>query len=104
MFWKVLYNGKVIDVLDSLVYLKYQAKHNRMIFCDVDEAQAILSSDGSYIWHEESLYDIPVPGYDTVQIVEIDKYEYSQLKILGGKTPEEIIDLFLYSLIDSGVV
>ena len=104
MFYKVIKNNKVIDVLDRLVFLKYQEKHNRMLFCDEDEAQAIYSSDGKYIWHEESLYNIPVSGYDTVRLEEIDEYEYNQLKILNGKTPEEIIDNFVLSLISEGVV
>lgn len=104
MFYKVIKNNKVIDVLDRLVFLKYQEKHNRMLFCNEDEAQAIYSSDGKYIWHEESLYNIPVSGYDTVRLEEIDEYEYNQLKILNGKTPEEIIDNFVLSLISEGVV
>lgn len=104
MFYKVLKNDRVIDVLDRLVFLKYQKKHNRMIFCDEEEAQAIYSSDGTMIWHEESLYNIPVAGYDTVRIVEIDQYEYRQLKMLNGKTPEEIIDAYTLSLIEGGVL
>ena len=98
MFYKVIKDNKVIDVLDRLVYLKYQEKHNRMQFCDEEDAQAIFSSDMKHIWHEESLYNLPVDGYDTVRIESIDKYEYNQLKILNGKTPEEIIDLFVLSL------
>ena len=104
MFYKVIKDNKVIDVLDRLVFLKYQEKHNRMQFCDEEEAQAIYSSDGEHIWHEESLYNIPVSGYDTVRVEEIDEYEYKQLKMLGLKTPEEIIDAFMLSLLDEGIV
>lgn len=104
MFYKVMKDNKTIDVLDGLVYLKYQPKHNRMIFCTESEAQAIFSSDRSKIWHEVSLYRIPVDGYDTVEIVEIDEYEYRQRKMLNGQTPEEIIDAFVLSLIEEGVV
>lgn len=104
MYYKVIYNDKVIDVLDDLVYLKYQAKHDRMIFCDESEAQAIFSSDRKHIWHTDGLYNIPVKGYDTVSIQEIDEYEYEQLKVLNGKTPEEIIDNFVLSLIESKVI
>lgn len=104
MFYKVIKDDKVIDVLNGLVFLKYQKKHDRMIFCDVSEAQAILSSDGNIIWHEESLCDIPVFGYDTVHVEEIDEYEYMQLKVLNGKTPNEIIDAFVLTLLESGVI
>ena len=104
MYYKVLKDGKVIDVLDHLVFVKYQKKHNIMLVCDESEAQAIVSSDGTYIWHLEWLYKMPVDGYDTVDLVEIDKYEYEQLKVLNYKTPQEIIDAYTLSLIEGGIL
>lgn len=104
MFYKVLKNGKVIDVLDQLIYLKYQPKHQRMLLCTEEDAQGILSSDQNEVWHEETLYKIPVPGYETVKIEEIDEHEYRQLKMLNGKTPEEIVDAFVLTLINEGVI
>ena len=104
MYYKVLKNNKVIDVLDKLVFLKYQPKHKIMVLCDENEAQAILSSDKNTIWHEETLYKIPVDGYENVKIEPIDEFEYKQLKILNGKTPEEIVDLLILDLIAEGVI
>lgn len=104
MYFKVIKDGKVIDVLDRLVFLKYQEKHNRMIFCDEEEAQAIFSSDREHIWHTEGLYNIPVSGYDDVQLEEIDEYEYKQLKILNCKSIEEVLDEYTMMLLDSGVI
>ena len=104
MFYKVIKDGKVIDVLDRLVFLKYQPKHNRMIFCDENEAQAIFSSDREHIWHEDTLYNIPVRGYDTVHVEEIDEYEYKQLKVLNCKSIPEVIDWYTEMLIEDGVI
>lgn len=104
MYYKVMKNNKVIDVLDSLIYLKWQPKHKIMVLSDINEAQAILSSDKNTIWHEKTLYNIPVSGYDEVEVEEIDEYEYKQLKMLNGQTPEEIIDSFLLELISKGVI
>ena len=104
MYYKVLKDGKVIDVLDQLIFVKHQQKHNIMLLCDQSEAQAIVSSDGSYIWHVNGLYHIPVDGYDTVELVEISEYEYNQLKVLGLKTPQEIIDEYTLLLINGGVL
>lgn len=104
MYYKVLKDNKVIDVLDSLIYLKWQPKHKIMVLSDENEAQAILSSDKNTIWHEETLYKIPVSGYDTVRIEEIDEYSYKQLKMLNGKTPESIIDEYNLLLIEMGVI
>ena len=104
MYYKVLKNNRVIDVLDHLVYLKWQDKHKIMILTDEIDAQAILSSDNKYIWHIDSLYDIPVDGYDTVEICEIDIYEYEQLRVLNLKTPEEIVDEVVLSMIEGGTL
>ena len=106
MFYKVMKDNKVIDVLDDLVFLKYQKKHKRMQFCDENEAEAIFSSDRKHIWHEESLYNIPVEAghYDKVKILPIDIYEYEQLKMLNLKTSEQIIDSLILSLISEGVI
>ena len=104
MYYKVIKNNKVIDVLDKLVYLKLQPKHNTMILSDENEAQAILSSDKNTIWHEKTLYEVPVYGYDTVELVEIDEYEYKQLMVLNMKTPESIIDEYNLLLLEMGVI
>lgn len=102
-YYKVIKNNRVVDVLNQVIYLKYQPKHGVMVLCNESDAQAILSSDMNTIWHEETLYKIPVPEFDSVKLVEIDKTEYEQLKMLNGKTPEEIIDAFVLSLIEEGV-
>lgn len=104
MYYKVMKNNKVVDVLDKLIYLKYQPKHKIMVLCDINEAQAILSSDMNTIWHEKTLYKIPVKGYDEVEILPIDQFEYKQLKMLNGKTPEEIIDAFVVSLLEQNII
>lgn len=104
MYYKVLKDNKVIDVLDNLIYLKWEPKHKIMVLSDINEAQAIMSSDKNTIWHEKTLYKVPVNGFDEVEVFEIDEYEYKQLKMLNGKTPEEIIDGFLLTLIENNII
>jgi hypothetical protein len=104
MYYKVLKNNKVIDVLDNLIYLKWEPKHKIMVLSSEDEAQAILSSDKNTIWHEQSLYKVPVSDFDEVEIKEINEYEYKQLKMLNLSTPEEIIDSFVLSLISDNII
>jgi hypothetical protein len=106
MYYKVLKNNKVIDVLDNLIYLKWQPKHKIMVLSDENEAQAILSSDNNSIWHEVTLYNIPVDAgkFDSVEVVEIDEHEYKQLKVLNMKTPEAIIDEYNLLLLEMGVI
>lgn len=104
MYYKVIKDNKVIDVLNDLHYLKYQPKYKHMVFCDESEAQAVLSSDQKNKWHVQGMYKIPVEGYDTVVLEKIDKYEYERLKMLNGRTPEEIIDQYTIFLMESGVL
>lgn len=104
MYYKVIKNGKVIDVLDKLVFLKYQKKHDRMLLCNEEDAQAFLSSDGTHIWHEKSLHKVPIDKYDTVDLVEIDIYEYNQLRCLNLKTPEEILEEYTLLLFQEGIL
>lgn len=104
MYYKVIKDNRVIDVLDQLIYLKYQPKHNIMVLCDINEAQAILSSDKNTIWHEKTLYYIPVSGYDTVELIEIDEHEYKQLRILNMQSPQEIIDEYTKLLLEMEVI
>lgn len=104
MYYKVIKNDKVIDVLDKLIYLKWDEKHKIMLLCDEDEAQAILSSDKNTVWHERTLYRVPVSGYDTVELVEINEYEYKQLKVLNMRSPEAIIDEYNLLLLEMGVI
>lgn len=104
MYYKVIKNNKVIDALDHLAFVKYQPKHGIMIGCSEHEAQAIVSSDGEYIWHVVGMYAVPVEGYDTVELVEIDEYEYRQLKVLNMKSPEQIVDEFVLMMIEGGIL
>lgn len=104
MYYKVLKDNKVIDVLDSLIYLKWQPKHKIMVLSDENEAQAILGSDKNTVWHEKTLYNVPVDGYETVSIEPIDEFEYKQLKMFSCKTLDEVLDEYTLLLINEGVI
>lgn len=104
MFYKVVKNGKIIDVLDKLIYLKWDDKHKIMVLCDENQAQTILSSDKNTVWHERTLYNVPVDGYESVIVEPIEEFEYKQLKTLCLKTPEEIIDSFVISLLEDCIL
>ena len=104
MYYKVIKDNKVVDVLDRLTYLRWQPKNKIIVLCGEGEAQAILGSDGNTVWHVEGFYDLPVSGYESVKLVQIDEFEFKQLKMLNGKTPEEIIDAFVTSLIKDNLL
>lgn len=106
MYYKVVKDNNVIDVLDHLKYFKWQPKHKIMLLTDITDAQVVLSSDESTFWHTETLYKLPddAPKFEIVEIKEIPEHEYRQLKALNMKTPEEIIDEFLLTLFENGIL
>ena len=104
MYYKILKNKKVIDLLTSFSFVRYCPIRNSVINCGVQEANGIISSDGNFIWHLLGLRQFPVGEYDTVEAIEIDKDEYDKLKALNGKTPEEIIDNYTLYLIEEGLL
>lgn len=104
MYYKVMKNNKVVDVLDHLTYLKWQEKNKIMLLSDEGEAQAVLGSDGNTIWHVEGFYDLPVEGYETVRLVEIEQNEYRQLKMLNCRSVQDILDEYTLLLIEEGVI
>lgn len=79
MYYKVIKNNEVVDILRNINYIKYQEKHKILLLCDIKEAQAILSSDGKCGWHIEGLYNFPLDN-TACEIVEITKTEYEKLK------------------------
>ena len=104
MYYKIIKDSKVIDVLDELRFIKYNTISHRIVFSHVENAEGILSSDRRTAWHLRGLRALPVPGYDTVDAIEITKEEYHRLKALNGRTPEEIIDEYTLSLIEEGLL
>lgn len=82
VYYKVMKKGNVVDILDHILYVKYQEKHNQILICDITEAQAILSSNGKYGWHTEGLYNFK-PDNALYVIKQITKFEYDTLKKQG---------------------
>lgn len=94
MYYKVLKDNCVIDVLEQIIYVKWQPKHKIMVLTDINDAQGILSSDCEHVWHDSTLYRFPddVDGYTNVKLEEIDEFEYEKLRTLGLKDPQDIFD------------
>lgn len=80
MYFKVIKDSRVVDVLDSISYIVYQTKHDILLLSDIQTAQAILSSDGKRGWHIEGLYNFE-PDNTVYQIEQIKQSEYEKLKL-----------------------
>lgn len=104
MYYKIMKDNKVVDVQIQLSFIKYCPIRKTTINSKVNEANGIVSSDGTTRWHLLGLRPFPVEGYETVEAIEISKEEYDSLKALNGKTPEEIIDNYTLYLIEEGLL
>lgn len=104
MFYKVIRNRNVIDVLSSIQFVKFQTKHKVLLLCDEEQAEGILSSNGDTAYHLSSLNPFPTDDYATVTLEEITEHEYNQLKQLHCMSAEEIIDQYTASLFEQGVL
>lgn len=78
MYFKVTKNKELIDLLQNIIYVKYQLKHNQILMCDAREAEAILSSDGKYGWHIEGLFNFK-PDNSKYTVTRISKFEFDSL-------------------------
>lgn len=103
MFYKVIMNGKVIDVVDRLVYVRYDKRHDDIYICEPENANAFLSSDRRNCWRVRQM-KLSEKVFDTVELIEITEQEFLQLRALNMKTPEEIIDAYTLALISGGVI
>lgn len=93
MLYKVINDTTVLDVLDTLIYVRYQGKNGVLAVCPESKANGILSSDSIVVWHLDTLPEFPVDGYETVSIVEIDEEEYNALKDALDKNKEQDVDI-----------
>lgn len=104
IYYKVLHNNKVIDVLDRIVFCKYQLKNKTLILCEEHEAQGILSSTGETAYHLSSNLPFETDMYKTATLEEIDEQEYKRLRLCNLATPEEMAEMILLELMNRGVM
>ena len=77
------------------------------MFKKQSQTRAEQTSEKNDFYHERTLYNIPSDAdikYETVDLIEINQFEYKKLKTLNLKTPEEIIDAFVMSLLEEKII
>lgn len=80
MFYMVIQDKTIIDVLSEISYVRTQVVHNRLMNCNKEYAEGILSSDTSTIWYCPDLIAENVKDYPSVTLIEIDEDKYNQLR------------------------
>lgn len=103
MYFKVMYNDKILDILDTLRFVRWDKRHNRIIGCEEVKAEGFLSSNRDKVYRIEGMA-VNGKEFDTVVLMKIDKAEYDAIKPFRGQTKEEIIDEYNKVLIEMGVL
>lgn len=84
MFYKVVYNGEIIDALNDLQKVMYSPESRMILRCtDKNVAQGIISYDGEYIWHVEGWPQFPQDLAEvaaTVALAEITEEEFDSIR------------------------
>lgn len=77
--YKIIENNQIIDVMETIQFVKYLPKTQRSIFIDERQANGILSSNNSIIYHIEGTHNNLPEGSKTVSWVKIEEAEYKRL-------------------------
>ena len=77
MFYKIIYNNFVLDILDSPVYVKYSYKSKRFIVTDVTSADGVMSSNRDVVYLFRDIVDVESK---IVKMIEIPESEYMNIK------------------------
>lgn len=80
MMYKIIYNNQIIDVMGSNIhYVKYLPKTKKSIMVDRNQANGVISSNGSEIYHIfDTKYNFP-DEKKSVKVIPIDEEEYLKL-------------------------
>ena len=89
MYYKLLQDGAVVDVLVRDKWLCYQDKHGMLVPCDAECANGILADNGN-VNHVDGLPEIPIEDIETVYA--ITRAEYLALADMLGKTVQPLLE------------
>lgn len=79
MFYKVMYNNMVVDLLTEARWVRYLPNSKRLVATDSQAANGIMGSDHNTVYH---LFGKPYTFADevkTVQVLKISGEEYEKL-------------------------
>lgn len=79
MYYKIVLGTTIVDAQESFSYVLWQDKNAILLSCSAEQANGILSSDGSVVWHLDGLPQFAEGEFATVEAVEISHDEYVQL-------------------------
>lgn len=77
--YKIIENNQIIDVVEELQFVKCLTKSKRLISVDERQANGVMSSDGSKVYHISGTPDTFAESKHNIFYIKIDKEEYDKL-------------------------
>ena len=80
MFYKIMYNNMVIDLLNEVRWVRYLPNSKRLIATDSQAANGVMGSDHDTVYHIFGKPYTFTNEVKTVEVVKIDALEYDRLQ------------------------
>lgn len=80
MYYKLLREGKIVDAVDGLDFVRFQKRNGIFLTCSEEQAQAVISSGGGRIWMLMNVDDERIANYPAVEYSEIGELEYLAIR------------------------
>lgn len=77
--YKIIENNQIIDVMETISFVKYLPNSKKSVLIGERQANGILSSNKSIIYHIAGTPNVFPEGTKTVEYIKIDKEEYEKL-------------------------
>ena len=77
--YKIIENNQIIDVMETISFVKYLPNSKKSVLISERQANGILSSNKSIIYHIAGTANVFPEGTKTVEYIKIDKEEYEKL-------------------------
>ena len=80
MFYKIMYNNMVIDLLNEVRWVRYLPNSKRLVATDSQAANGVMGSDHNTVYHIFGKPYTFANEIKTVEVVKIDALEYDKLR------------------------
>lgn len=77
--YKILIGDTIAGVIDAPIFVRYQLRNKKVVVCSKEQAQGILSPDGTTVFQMEGMDVIPGTKYEVATIIPIAEDEYQTL-------------------------
>ena len=80
MFYKIMNNNMVIDLLNEVRWVRYLPNSKRLVATDSQAANGVMGSDHNTVYHIFGKPYTFANEIKTVEVVKIDALEYDKLR------------------------